>query len=117
MSSNNASHVIEEVSTIILCQIVCIIIGFYSLQIISPQSPISLDDVELVIEGDIENDEYITNAMEAIEKYYNVSILMHFYIHIIINYFIINNNVFIITDECTASIITTGCAINITQPE
>ena len=53
---------------------------------------ISLDDVELVIEGDIENDEYITNAMEAaIEKYYTVSILMHFYIHIIINYFIINN--------------------------
>ena len=31
MSSNNASRVIEEVSTIILCQIVCIIIGFYSL--------------------------------------------------------------------------------------
>ena len=53
-----------------------------------------MDDVELVIEGDIENDEYITNAMEAIEKYYNVSILMHFYIQIIINYFNINNNVF-----------------------
>ena len=80
-----------------------------------PRSPISLDDVELVIEGDIEN-EYITNAMEAIEKYYNVSILMHFYIHIIINYFNINNNVFIVTDERTASTITTGCAINITQP-
>ena len=28
MSSNNASHVIEEVSTIILCQIVCIIFAF-----------------------------------------------------------------------------------------
>ena len=41
--------------------------------------------------------------MEAIEKYYNVSILMHFYIQIIINYFILNNNVFIITDECTAN--------------
>ena len=54
---------------------------FYSLQITSAQSPISLDDVELVIEGDIENDEYITNAMEAIEKYYNVSISMHFSIY------------------------------------
>ena len=72
---------------------------FYSLQIIYPQSPISLDDVELVIEGDIENDDYITNAMEAIEKYYNLSILVHFYIHKIIYYFIINNNVCIVTDE------------------
>ena len=34
---------------------------------------ISLDDRELVIEGEIEHDEYITNAMEAIEKYYNIS--------------------------------------------
>ena len=93
-----------------------IIFAFLLFNYISPQSPISLDDVELVIEGDIENDEYITNAMEAIEKYYNISILMHFYIHIIINYLIINNNVFIITDECTASIITTSCAIYITQP-
>ena len=47
-----------------------------------------------MIEGEIENNEYITNAMEAIEKYYNVSILMHFYIHIIMNDFISNNNVF-----------------------
>ena len=70
-----------------------------------------------MLDGDIENDEYITSAMEAIEKYYNVSILMHFYIHIIINYFIINNNVFIVTDECTASPITTDCAINISQAE
>ena len=99
------------------CKIVRVIIVFYSLQIISPQPPISLDDVEHVIEGDIENDEYFTNAMEAIEKYYNVSMLIHFYIHIIINYLIINNNVFIITDERTARIITTGCAINIRQPQ
>ena len=51
-----------------------------------------------MIEGDIENDDYITNAMEAIENYYNVSILMHFYIHIIINYFINVNGFIIITD-------------------
>ena len=44
-----------------------------TLHIISPQSPISLDDMELVIEGDIKNDHYISNVMEAIEKYYNVS--------------------------------------------
>ena len=49
-----------------------------------------------MIAGDIENDEYIINAMEAIEKCYNVSILMHFYIHIIINYFIIYNNVLLL---------------------
>ena len=49
-----------------------------------------------MIEGDIENNEYITNAMEAIEKYWHASILMHFYIHILINYFIINNNVFLL---------------------
>ena len=66
------------------------------MQIIYPQSPIPLDDVELVIDGDIENDEYITNAMDAIKKYYNVSILMHFLIHIIINYFNVNNNVLLL---------------------
>ena len=53
------------------CIILVLLLFIYSLQIISPQSPISLDDVELVIEGDIENDEYITNASKTIKKYYN----------------------------------------------
>ena len=52
------------------------------MQIHSPQSPITLDNVELVIEGDIENDQYISTAMEAIEKYENVSILLYFYFYI-----------------------------------
>ena len=44
-------------------------------------------NVELVIEGGIENDEYISNAMEAIEKYCNVSLLMYLFLYIIVNYF------------------------------
>ena len=120
MSSNNDNHVIEDedavgdVSTVIFC-LDCKIIWYYYCLITDHLPSIThlIDDVVPVIEVDIENDEYITNAIEAIEKYYNVSILMHFYIHIIINYFIINHNVFIVTDERIAS---TGCAINITQP-
>ena len=114
---------VDDVSTVILIYIVklyCIIIFLYSLQIISPQLPISLDDVELAIEGDIDNDDYITNAMEAIETYNNVSILLHIYIHVIINYFTMNNNspfYLFITDECTANTTTTCCDINITQPQ
>ena len=34
----------------------------------SSQSPISLDNVEHVIEGVIDNDQYIRNAMDAIEN-------------------------------------------------
>ena len=55
--------VIKYCYIILDCNIILYYYYFFKLQIISSQSPISLDDVELVIEGDIENDDYITNAM------------------------------------------------------
>ena len=63
--------VVDDVCTIILFYIVrlfCIIIVFiYLLQIISPQSPILLDDVELMTKGDIENDDYITTRWRLLK--------------------------------------------------
>ena len=38
-----------------------------------------LPHVELVIEGDIDTDDFTNNAKLAIEIYYNVSIMMYFY--------------------------------------
>ena len=58
--------VADVVSTVILF-IIYYYFVFISLQTTSPQSCISLDNVQLVIDGDIENDEYITNAMETIK--------------------------------------------------
>ena len=43
-----------------------------------------LENVELLIEGNIDSADFISNAMETIERYYKVSIMMYLYFYILL---------------------------------
>ena len=62
-----------------------------SLQHTSPQIPTPLENVELMIEGNIDSDHFSSNTMGSIEIYYNVSIIMALYYFLEFKFIITNN--------------------------
>ena len=65
------NHDADVVSTIRLLKLLK-----KSVQNTPPQSTILLENVELVIEGNIDSDDFISNASDAIERHYNVYIYL-----------------------------------------